>query len=395
MQILIACDSYKGCLTSLQAGNAIAQGINLVKPLIDTLVMEVADGGEGTANVLGNVEDARIISTQTVDPLQRTITAEYRYNPVRKRAYIDMAAASGLTLLSHDERNPLRTGSYGTGLMINDAIERGAQEIVLGLGGTATMEMGLGIIQALGAKIIYKDGGEATSPVTGADMPNIGEIDVMPVIKRIQDVNIILLTDVSSALNGADGAVKRFGPQKGADETACKIIQDGIDNVCAIFERDMSIRLSRLRGGGAAGGAGALLSGVFNTLPVDGAGFVLHETNYDSALQESRMVITGEGKSDVSTLAGKLPMTILRQNLMNQIPTLLVSGRISDKLSLSQAGFTKIISINALLPQDLYAHHHNKSMCEDDCMSPLIAMSRLRAAGALIASRINTAVFGF
>ena len=253
MRILIATDSFKGCLSSRQAGEAIAR--RAVKRGHEATVVPIADGGEGTLEAFASVPGAVGHHAATVDPLMRPVEATFLTLPDRS-ALIESASAIGLTLVEPKHRNPLADTSFGVGLLMNEAIKNGATEITVSLGGTATNDAGLGALQALGARLYDRNRREIHSPATGADLIRLHTIDFRNLPR---DIKVNLLCDASIPFTGASGAAMLYSAQKGADAEAITLLEEGMKHVKAILEQASGISLDAI--GGAAGGLeGGLLS---------------------------------------------------------------------------------------------------------------------------------------
>lgn len=393
--VVIACDSFKGCLSSAEVAEAICDGLKTSDD-ITVIPLAVADGGEGMADTLGDIVGAKRIDCPTVDPLYRPVTASYRLHesePNCIQAYIDMAAAGGLPLLSPAERNPLLTSTYGVGIMIRDAIAHGATHIILGLGGSATNDAALGAIAAMGAIIHGLDGNIITHPV-GNDLSHISDIDVTPLRPLLADVHITLAVDVTNPLSGKSGAAHVFAAQKGADAEMIRTLDHGLTHMETVFAKALRSLtngrnhvsqtgfrtipdIGHIPGAGAAGGMGAGLyfailaaTGVAPTMR-SGADLVLDAHDFDALAAKASVVITGEGGADRQSLMGKITGTILRRTLQcSAARCILLAGCIRDAESLYKAGFSDIININD--PAYLSAADLDKSP-----LDPQVARTRL------------------
>lgn len=369
--ILVATDSFKGCLSSTEAAEAIAEGISLGCPgaLVETAA--VADGGEGMAEAIGLARNLPVMQTDTFDPLMRPLKASWRMDPSIGAAFIDMAAASGLTLLDASERSAMETTSYGTGVVIADAIAKGCRTIVAGLGGTATSDAGLGILQALGAEISL-DGDilPTASPVKGKDLGRVTAIDISAMQSLLGGVRLMLACDVKSPLTGPRGAVMLFAPQKGADSRELPVLERGMTHLAEII-RDISGKdLTTTPGAGAAGGAGGSLMALAGGEIFSGAEIVAHCIGLRDRIKGKALVITGEGSADRQTLEGKLPAVIMRMAADAGVPTILMAGRIEGRTALTAKGFADAICINDSYPPI------------PDATDPAVAAERLRTAAA-------------
>lgn len=364
--IIAAQDSWKGCLSSIEASGTVAEAARSLG--LQAVSIPMADGGEGTADILGDLVNAARINVQTENALGEEITASYRLGD--KTAFIDVAAASGLTLVSAEKRNPMLASSYGTGLLIADAVKRGAVHVCLGLGGSATVDAGLGLLAAIGTKI-YDSEGERILRPSGADLQSVARIEPS---SAFENVRITMLADVTSPLTGADGAPRKFGVQKGATEDQVKQLEAGMEHLISIMAPEVARFCRDYTGAGAAGGIGAGLHVWGGAEIVSGADAVIARTSLCQLLPRTRCVITGEGSSDSQTLLGKIPMGVLT-NIRNHpagagVEVVLMAGALSDENKLIDAGFNRVVNINAP-----YSDSPERNL-----LDPSLAKSRLAAA---------------
>jgi glycerate kinase len=301
MKIIVAPDKFKGSLSSFEVCEAISRGIR--KTLGNAVVSNfpMADGGDGFASVLKHYLDTTTIRCDTVDPLGRTITASYQWNETKKTAIIEMAVASGLVLLSKEERNPLLTSTLGTGLLIRHAIDNGARKIILGLGGSATNDGGTGILSALGFQFA-KEKGERL-PASGENLQLIRTIIPPPAIPAIE---FDLACDVNNVLFGPAGAAYVYAPQKGADKDQVAMLDQGLQNFSNVIMGQTGKDISTIPGLGAAGGIAAGLLPFFAVYIRNGIEMVIAASKIEEHLSNADMVITGEGKIDNQSSAGKV-----------------------------------------------------------------------------------------
>lgn len=377
--VVVAIDSMKGCLTSIEAGNAFAEGLKETYPGIDVKVLHVADGGEGTADCIAGYSPVYQRQKSIVTgPEGAPVEAEWHYDPTTGTACIDMAAAAGLPLIAPAKRNPMRTTTYGVGQLLQEARLKGAKRIILGLGGSATVDGGLGALQALGAVILDRAGNRMSAPFAGWMLTEIGDIDTSEVSADWQHIELTLACDVTTRFTGDEGAAHVFAPQKGANEEETAILDSGLLNLKGIIMEKTGIDLDMMDGSGAAGGCGGGLAGLLGARVTSGADLVLDAVGFDSATEDADLVVTGEGKADRQTLMNKLPGVILRRCLKKGVPTIIVAGKIEDEEKLADAGFARIIDINST---DVIRH----SGTEDcDPMDSEVAYRRLIASGKSI-----------
>ena len=322
MKIVVTIDSFKGCLTSKEANQAAAEGIRNCWPDAEVVQVPVSDGGEGFMEAFHAAIGGKLIELTVRDPLMRPVSARYLLHD--KLAVIEIAQASGLTLLTREERNPMVATSYGTGQLVTDAVPRGAEHIIVGLGGSATSDAGIGMLRAL--------------------INNFAKHGEWDDIDELKHVRFTIASDVKNPLCGENGAAHVFAPQKGA--TPDMVIQ--LDNRARKFA-DVSAKhfgydRSEQEGAGAAGGLGYAFLQYMNADCKPGIELLLDTIKFHEIVSETDLIITGEGSADLQTLMGKLPMGILKQS--NNVPVCLIAGRISDKQELLNAGFAHIECIN-------------------------------------------------
>jgi glycerate kinase len=327
-KILIAVDSFKGTLTSSEAAGIIEKGFTYVLPEISVVKIPLADGGDGTVEAIVEAVQGEYITAIVRDPLFRDINAKYGIIDNGKTAVIEMAAASGITLLADDEKNPLKTTTYGTGQLIKDAVERGCRKIILGIGGSATNEGGIGMAVALGAKFYDTDGNKAG--IDTEALPKIASVDLSPVQDFLQDVEIVTLCDVSNPLCGETGASAVYGPQKGADEKMVELLDSRLARFAMLIESYKGSLIQNTPGAGAAGGLGFGAIAFLNSTLVGGTEYLLNLMNMEEHIKNSDIVITGEGKIDIQTKFDKLPMGIARLAKINGKISLCITGMFGE-----------------------------------------------------------------
>lgn len=330
MKIVLAIDSFKGCLTSVEANQAAAEGIRAVRPDAEVVQVPVSDGGEGFLEAFHAAIGGEMVIIGVRDPLMRRISARYLLKG--DTAVIEMAQACGLTLLSADERNPLLATSYGVGLLVADAVRRGARHIIVGLGGSATSDAGIGMIRAL----------------IDAFAPHGTWDDV----QALRPVRFTIASDVQNPLCGANGAAHVFAPQKGATPEMVSRLDARARRFAEVSARHFGYDRSQQPGAGAAGGLGYAFLQYLDADCQPGIRLLLDALHFRELISDATLIVTGEGSADRQTLMGKLPMGILQQS--HGIPVALIAGRISDCDRLLRAGFAKVKCINpAGLPQEV------------------------------------------
>lgn len=324
MTILIAPDKFKGSLTAPQVCESIKKGLLEIDPSLHIISLPLADGGEGMSALLTSFSGGTSVGVEVRDPLFRNIQATYGISRDGETAFIEMATASGLMLLSHEERNPLKTSSVGTGDLIRHALDRGVKHIVLGLGGSATNDGGMGVVSALGAKFFDSDGQDLL-PV-GANLSQVDTVDASALHPRLREVSITILSDVGIQLYGALGAAFVFAPQKGADEDMVRQLDAGLRHYSDVLDWQFDKPMNYV-GAGAAGGLGISLVAMAQAQSLGGVGFVMDFVGLKDQVLQADLVITGEGKIDVQTLTGKVVKGVAALARSCNKPVLAVAGK--------------------------------------------------------------------
>ena len=337
MKIIVAIDSFKGCLTSAEANQAASEGISSKIPYAEVVQVPVSDGGEGWLEAFKAAIGGELVSVNVKDPLLRPIVAQYLVQG--DTAVIEIAKASGLTLLKPEERNPMVATSYGTGQLVVDAVRRGCKHIIVGLGGSATSDCGIGMLRA----------------IIDAFAKN-GKWDD---VRELNDVRFTIATDVTNPLCGENGAAHIFAPQKGASHDDVLALDARAKRFAEASAKHLGRDCQNTPGAGAAGGLGYAFLQYMNAECRSGIDLLLDTIHFDNLLQDAELVITGEGSADRQTLMGKLPFGILQRaqkhhilssRMRHNIPVILIAGRIADEQQLLAAGFARVACIN---PHDL------------------------------------------
>jgi len=326
MRVVIAPDSFKGCLNALNAAIAMRKGVQRVYPDSVIEMIPMADGGEGTVEAILCAVHGTKIKMEVTDPLGRSIEAAYALIDEGKTALIEMAAASGLTLLSPQERNPRVTSTQGTGMLIKDALDRGVKKILLGIGGSATNDGGAGLAVALGVKLLDVHGDEL--PQGGAALANLVHLDMSGLDPRLAKVQIEVACDVQNPLCGLEGASAVYGPQKGATPEDIRVMDIALQNFGQVLSRVAGTNLLELSGGGAAGGLGAGVVGFLGAKLRPGSQMVLEVAKADEKIKHADLVLTGEGKTDFQTAYGKVPVGVSALAKKYSVPVLVISGSV-------------------------------------------------------------------
>lgn len=326
MKILIAPDSFKESLSAGEVSNWVEKGLKSANPKFQIKKIPLADGGEGTLNVLASSIKSRFIKCRVTGPLGEKLTASYGILSENKTAVIEMAKASGLELLKPSERNPLKTTTYGTGELIKDALTRGCRKIIVCIGGSATIDGGMGMAQALGVRFLDKNNKPAG--LGGGELNKICRIDISGIDKRIHQTEFIAATDVKNPLIGSKGAAKVYGPQKGATPNIVNQLENGLNNLAKVIKRDLAKDIANMPGAGAAGGLGAGLNVFCGAKLVSGIHLVSELLNLEKHIKNSDVVITGEGKIDGQTIYGKTIMGVVNIARKHNIPVICIAGSV-------------------------------------------------------------------
>jgi glycerate 2-kinase len=344
MKVVIAPDSFKGSLSAKGVAEAVEKGLLKVDKDLSIIKVPMADGGEGTAESLVDATGGKMIRVRVRDPISREIEAFYGILGDGQTAVIEMAAASGLPLLSPAERNPLVTTTYGTGELILSAIEMGCKKIILGLGGSATNDGGTGMARALGVKFL--DGRGIEIDCTGGGLDRLTTIDCSGMHPKIHTVQFVAACDVDNPLCGENGASKVFGPQKGATKEMAETLDQNLLHYGKLLEACMQKEIVQVPGSGAAGGLGAGVLAFLNAELKRGIEIVIEATQLEETLKDVDLVITGEGMIDFQTAFGKTPQGVANLAKKYQIPVIVIAGAIGrDAHTLYDKGIDSIFSI--------------------------------------------------
>ncbi len=364
MTILIAPDKFKGSLTALQAAQAIDRGIKQADPRAKTILLPLADGGEGTVDAILNVVEGVIEKVTVTGPLGTPVEASYGIIN-RTTAIVEMAAASGLQLVPEDKRNPMITTTYGTGELIVAALDRGCTKIVIGIGGSATNDAGMGMAQTLGVRF-YDDNNVEQAIGNGREINNIRHIDVGGIDPRVKTTEFVAASDVQNPLYGPTGAAFVYSPQKGATPEMIERLDQGLKNFASVVKNDLNIDIVSVPGAGAAGGLGAGLIAFTGAMVVSGIRLVIEMTGLRQRLKEADLVITGEGKIDGQSLYGKVISGVAGEAKRRHIPVVALGGSISgDPHRFKEIGIDHIYAISEENMDIAYAMVHAAKLLED------------------------------
>lgn len=365
-KIVVASDSFKGSLTSWQVASAVERGIREVYPECEVVKLNVADGGEGTMDALRSTLGGRWVNVKVEDPLGRRMNSAYVILNDGRTAVMDVSAASGLTLLKPEERNPMKTSTYGTGEMIADALKRGCRRILVGIGGSATNDGGMGMLSALGFRFIGRDGRMLEG--LGESMAKVWTIDVSQVLPAVHEAEFIVACDVDSPFCGLSGAAYVFAPQKGAGPRMVAELDIGMCHLAEVIKRVLGKNIKDSPGAGAAGGLGGAFMAFLNARLERGVDMILDAIGFDAIISGADLVITGEGSVDCQTLTGKAPYGIMKRASRQGIRTVVIGGSVKLDDGDDFSGFDTVYPVTP------------PGMPLEEAMKPETAAENIRAA---------------
>jgi glycerate 2-kinase len=347
LKVVIAPDSFKGSMSSLEVAGFMKEGVLQVLPNADVLIMSMADGGEGTLDCLINGTNGTFFEEVVSGPLGHPVQAKWGIlggGSDFKTAVIEMAQASGLTLLSNEERNPRLTNTYGTGQLIKSALDQGCNRIIIGLGGSATNDGGMGMACALGVKFHNKKG--EVLPLGGIHLADLDMINTDQMDPRIKNVEFIIASDVTNPLCGSTGASYVFGPQKGASPKDVKLLDDALRNFAEKVKDFIGKDILNLPGSGAAGGLGGGLMAFLDAKTTSGIEITMNTLGFENHLLDADLVLTGEGRTDEQTVYGKVPVGVAKVAKEHGVPVICISGSLGSGIEeLYEHGITACFSI--------------------------------------------------
>lgn len=344
MRIVIAPDSFKECLSATSVAAAISAGVKKVNPEAEMVCIPVADGGEGTVEAIVSATNGIIKETPSVDALNRPIRSFYGILGDGKTAVIEMAAASGIELIAPEERNPLITSTYGTGLLLKAAMDDGFTNIILAIGGSATNDGGAGMAQALGFDLQDKNG----EPIGlgGGSLADLYSIDSSHVHPLLSTVKITIACDVRNPLLGTSGATFVYGPQKGATPPMLDILEENMAHFATILQQKFGTNFAEIPGSGAAGGLGAGLLAFCKAQLISGFDLINQLTHLEDQISRADLVFTAEGRIDSQTAFGKTISGVAQLGKKYQVPVIALAGKIEDDLTgLYRQGITAVFAI--------------------------------------------------
>lgn len=364
MKIVLAIDSFKGSLTSFEAEEAVAEVLAQCFPTATVDRIPIADGGEGTLSVLLHTSNGTYRHLQAHNPCMEIIPTRYGIAGDGQTAYLEMAAISGLPLIREEQKNPMKSTTFGTGELILDALNQGCRTFIIGIGGSATNDAGTGMLQALGYRFYDKEGHELGTG--GEILSKITRIDETHRHPLLKESRFIVACDVQNPFYGPQGAAHVFARQKGADDAMITELDEGMRAFAHIIHQHTGKDISQLPGSGAAGGLGGCLAAFLNATLQSGAGLLLQASGFYKCITHTDLIITGEGKIDKQSLMGKITGKILEEGMKRGIPVIALTGLAEDIDLLQEAGFTGIHPITEAGSQPL-----------EEAMKPAIAKRNL------------------
>lgn len=341
---VVAPDSFKESMTAKEVCDAMEKGIKKADSAAEVIKVPMADGGEGTVDSLVDATNGQRVIVEVTGPLGNKISAYYGILGNGTTAVIEMAKASGLEIVEKKKRNPMITTTFGTGELIRDALDHNVKEIIIGLGGSSTNDGGSGMAQALGAKLLDQNNNQIY--FGGGNLDKLDKIDISDLDSRLQDVKIILASDVTNPLIGKDGASRVFGPQKGATPEMVEKLENNLQHYAKIIKRDLNKDVASVSGAGAAGGLGAGLMAFTTCKMRQGVDIAIEVTKLEEKVKSADYVFTGEGGTDFQTKFGKTPYGVAKLGKKYHKPVISLAGYLGEGIdSLYSEGFTAIFGI--------------------------------------------------
>lgn len=344
MKVVVAIDSFKGCMSSLEAGNCIREAVEDTGYVSDIKVFPLADGGEGTVEALMSCMHGKEIEVDVTGPLGEKVSSYYGVLEEEKLAVMEMANVAGITMVADRSKNPMNTTTYGVGEMILDAANRGCREFIIGIGGSATNDGGLGMLTALGVEFYNKEGKKAG--IFGRDVMRVDRVDTSHLAEVLKECHFTIMCDVTNPLCGEMGSSAIYGPQKGATAKTIAQMDEGLKQYAEVIRRDTGKDFADAEGAGAAGGLGFAFLTFLNTTMSAGISYILEKLGLDEEMKDADIVITGEGKLDAQTAMGKAPAGVAAMAKKHGALVLGFTGATSeDAEACNKAGMDAYFSI--------------------------------------------------
>lgn len=350
MKIVVAPDSFKENLTAKEVAEIIEEGIKRVFPQAKVIRIPLADGGEGTVEAMVEARGGKIVLQKVTSPLGEKIKGRFGILDDGFTGIVEMAQASGFSLVPRPQRNPLLTTTYGTGELIKAALDRGCQRIIVGVGGSATVDGGAGMAQALGAKLLNRPGKQIA--FGGGNLGEIVSIDMSSFDSRVKNTKVLVASDVDNPLCGPKGAASVYGPQKGATPEMVKILEKNLAHFAMMIKKYLNKEVKDIPGAGAAGGLGAGLIAFLGAEPRSGIKLMIEASRLEERIKGADLVISGEGRIDEQTAYGKAPIGVAEIAEREKVPVIIMGGEIrGDVKALYERGVDAVVScIDRILP---------------------------------------------
>ena len=362
-KVVIAVDSFKGSLSANEVADTIAKVFYDVCSECEVVSLPLSDGGEGLTEVLVNRNNGRYHTIDAFDPLMRPIKVQF--GAIGRCAIIEMAAAAGLTLLAEEERNPMNTTTYGVGVMIQAALDLGYRKFLIGIGGSATNDAGLGAMQALGLRCYNSQGRIIKDPITGSMLNDVTHLDLTSLKRKMMDVDLTVACDVQNPLFGPQGAAVIYAPQKGANAEEVQILDAGLRHISHVWRRCCGVVVENQPCLGAAGGFGGAFAALLGAKLRSGIDCVLDALDFDKVVDDADLVITGEGTIDAQSLMGKALSGLIRRSNQAEVPVLAIGGRVLDREAIIKAGVSECLEVSS------------RSISQEEAMQPEIARQNI------------------
>ena len=351
MKIVVAPDSFKESLRAKEVAEIIEEGIKRVFPQVEVIKVPLADGGEGTIEAILEARGGKVISQEVASPLGERIKAHFGILDDGFTGIVEMAQASGLSLVPQSQRNPLLTTTYGTGELIKAALDRGCKRIIVGIGGSATVDGGAGMVQALGANLLNGKGKQIS--FGGGSLGEIVSIDMSSLDSRVKNTEVLVASDVDNPLCGPKGAARVYGPQKGATPEMVKTLEKNLAHFAMMIKKYLNKEVKNIPGAGAAGGLGAGLIAFLGAELRPGIKLMIEASRLEERIKGADLVISGEGRIDEQTVYGKTPVGVAEMAKKEKIPVIIIGGEIrGDVEALYERGVDAVVScIDRILPR--------------------------------------------
>jgi glycerate kinase len=356
MKVLICPDKFKGCLEAMEVAEAIAAGLatgmTATAAALTLTLLPLADGGEGTAEILRAATGGERLEVEAHDPLGRLVPSSFAVLGDGKTAVVEMAAASGFALLAPEERDPLRTSTFGTGELIRAALDAGLRRLIVAIGGSATNDGGMGMAAALGARFFNKEG--LPLEPRGDALVRVASVDLSGLDPRVRECDVTVACDVANLLLGEEGATRVYGPQKGADTQALEVLEAGMTSYSHLVETAMGRQLATIPGAGAAGGLGFGLLAFLDARVEPGIEVVMRSVGFEDKARGCDLIVTGEGRYDAQTAYGKTVSGVTRAAAQLGVPLVILAGAVAgDVISSGTATREQAISILGITPRPM------------------------------------------